>query len=131
MCEVYEIVNSEDADASKVKKLKRINEVSLYKEEGKYYSGSKDTKERGGHLARGSMACNGQILLWRSACNIHVYDFSNGLRLEKNHETSTAWITYYDVKDKYFFALDCCSYSWLKQYTVEFFEPKNLNKPDS
>ena len=59
VCEVYEIVNKDDADASKVKKLKRINEVFLYKEEGKYYSGSSSKIERGGHLARGSMACNG------------------------------------------------------------------------
>lgn len=92
MCEVYEV--SED------NKMKRIQEVKLYKNENQdYYKGSKKQKDDGGHMARGSMACNGEILLWYSSHNLHVYDMNTGMRVKKEHTNSTSLITCYDAKE--------------------------------
>ena len=51
VCEVYSV--SDD------RKMTRIKEVALYKSSGEYYRGSKKLHEHGGHLSRGSIACNG------------------------------------------------------------------------
>ena len=52
VCEIYEV--SEDH------KLKRTREVILLKnDQGDRYIGSKKVIEKGGHLARGTIACNG------------------------------------------------------------------------
>ena len=91
--EVYEI-EVED------RTMKRINEQTLYKnDQGALYSGSKKNIDKGGHLARGTIACNQEVLLWWTAHNFHVYEYATGIRKIKEHVNSTSYITVYDDKE--------------------------------
>lgn len=122
VCEVYETV----AD----RKLKRINEVVLKKNaEGDLYRGCKaKQKDKGGHLTRGSMACNGEVLLWWSAHYFHVYEMSTGIRKKKEHCNSTAFVTTYDAKENWYYYMDAACYSWLKRCKIAGFKPRVLTK---
>ncbi len=75
VCEVYEIDDE--------RKMKRIREVPLYKDSEctNYYKGSRKTKDHGGHMARGSMACNGEVLMWFSSHALHIYNLDSGARV--------------------------------------------------
>ena len=110
-------------------KMKRIQEQPLYKDsEQNYYKGSKKQKDLGGHLARGSIACNNDVLLWWSAHYFHVYDCSNGQRKKKEHCNSTSYITVYDPKENWYYYMDAACYSWLKRCKVNGFKPRVLKK---
>ena len=114
VCEVYEV--SED------RTMKRIEEVSLFKAEGEYYSGSKKTKDHGGHLARGSLAYDGHNLLWWSNNNFHVYNFATGMRIEKR--LNNCYISVYDPIENWYYVTDVSSYGWLKRVKVSGFQVK-------
>ena len=116
VCEVYEV--SDD------RKLSLQREVNLYKSEGEYYKGSKKNIEKGGHLARGSIACNGELLIFWTAHYFHVYEMSTGMRKKKDHVNSTSFITVYDAKENWYYYMDAACYSWLKRCRINGFKPR-------
>ena len=122
--EVYEV--SED------RQMKRINEVVLYKNaQMEPYRGCKGKqKEKGGHLARGSMACNQEVLIWWSAHYFHVYEYATGIRKRKEHVNSTSYITFYDAKENWYYFMDAACYSWLKRCKIAGFKPRVLTKQE-
>ena len=61
--------------------MTRINEQPLYRSEGNYYIGSKSDLDQGGFLARGSIACNQEVLLFWARSRFHVYQYSDGKRV--------------------------------------------------
>ena len=101
----------------------------LYKNDnGDYYKGSKKNIEKGGHLARGSIACNGDLLIFWTAHNFHVYDMATGVRKKKEHVNSTSFITVYDAKENWYYYMDAACYSWLKRCHIVGFKPRQLTK---
>ena len=117
--EVYEV---EEED----KRMKRINEVILYKnDQMEYYRGCKaKKKEKGGHLARGSIACNQETLLWWTAHNFHVYEYTTGIRKQKENVNSTSYISFYDARENWYYYMDAACYSWLKRCRIPGFKPR-------
>lgn len=122
--EVYEM--------SEEREIKRVNEVVLYKnDQMDYYKGcGSKQKEKGGHMARGSIACNQETLIWWSAHNKHVYEYSSGIRKEKEYCNSTSWITFYDAKENWFYNMDAACYSWLKRCRLPGFKPRVICKKE-
>jgi len=111
------------------RKLKRINEVTLFKNNNfECYKGSKKAKDKGGHLARGSIACNNEVLIFWTAHNFHVYSVSTGVRLKKEYVNSTSYITTYDAKENWYYFMDAACYSWLKRTKVSGFKPRVITK---
>ena len=120
--EVYEISVEE-------RTMKRINEQPLYRnDQGAYYKGSKKNIDKGGHLARGSMACNQEVLLWWTAHNFHVYEYATGIRKKKEHVNSTSYITCWDSKEEWYYYMDAACYSWLKRCKVAGYKNRVLEK---
>ena len=88
------------------RKMKRIQELPLYKDDSNnYFKGSRKTHD-GGYLSRGSIACNGSVLLWHSSHYMHVFDCATGIRKKKEHYNSTALISTYCTKTNYYFHMD-------------------------
>ena len=120
--EVYDIDSEE-------RTLKRTLEQPLYKDDqGTYYKGSKKQKDKGGHLARGSIACNQEVLLWWTAHNFHVYEYATGIRKNKQYCDSTSWISTWDSKEEWYYYQDCCSYAWLKRCKIRGYKNRVLSK---
>ena len=110
------------------RKMKRINELTLLKNsEGARFVGSRKVTGGGGYLARCSIACNGRVLLFHSAHNMHVFDMGTGVRTLKEHYNSTALISCYDTKLNSYFHMDAACYSWLKRFELAGFKPRDLS----
>jgi hypothetical protein len=77
---------------------------------------------------RGSIACNGQTLIWHSNNRYHIFELAKGVRLEKKHMNSTDLISCYDNFENYYYHMDACCYSWLKRWQTENFKPRTLAK---
>ena len=106
--------------------LKRREEIILYKNEAKdNFVGS---KKKADYMKKGSIACNGQTLLWHSNHNWHAFDLSTGVRVLKEHMNSTALISTYDAKENTYYHMDAACYSWLKKWKVSGFKPRVLTK---
>jgi len=85
MLEIYECEN---------KVLTFREEIALYKNEAKEaFHGS---RSKNNYLKRGSIACNGQTLVWFSNHRLHIFNLSTGIRAKKEHLNSTALISTYD-----------------------------------
>ena len=109
------------------RKLKRIAELPLFKNDNRdYFKGSRRSIDKGGYLARGSIACNGEILIFHSNKHMHFFDMSSGIRMKKEHINSTALITTYDAKTNFYFQMDAACYSWLKKCKIRGFKPRVL-----
>ena len=110
------------------KKMKRIEETVLLKNNnGQRFTGSRKQYERG-YLSRGSIACNGSILLWHSANYMHVFDTVTGIRRKKEHYNSTNLISCYDPRSNYYFQMDSACYSWLKRFQLSGYKPLQPSK---
>lgn len=118
----------ETYEVSEERKMRRINELPLYKNEDTYYSGSSKNIENGGQLARGSFICNESVLLWWSAHNFHCYDMNTGVRKFKQHVNSTAFITCWDHKEEWYYNMDAACYSWLKRVKIAGFKNRDTKK---
>ena len=114
VCEVYEVSDN--------RKMTRVKEVTLYKSSSEYYRGSKKEYDNGGHLSRGSIACNDSLLIWWTPRNFHVFNFQNGIRIKKEDLAGSNYITFYDPKDKYYYAMDAACYSWLQRAKAPWFK---------
>ena len=108
MLEIYEV---ED------RVLRFRQELPLYKDEQltKPFTGSKK-KQHDKYMRNGSIACNGQTLVWHSNHSLHVFDLSTGQRIKKDRLNSTALISTYDAKENYYYHMDAACYSWLKRW---------------
>lgn len=121
MClEIYEV------DEAK-KTLKLREELQLYKDEQRQnpFTGS---RRKEGYMKKGSIVCNGQVLIWHSNHNWHVFDCSTGVRIRKDHMNSTALVSAYDAKENWYYHMDAACYSWLKKWRVSGFKPRVLTK---
>ena len=79
-------------------------------------------------MKKGSIACNGQVLIWHSNHNWHVFDMSTGVRVYKEHMNSTALISTYDPKENKYYHMDAACYSWLKRWCINGFKPRVIKK---
>ena len=111
------------------KTMTRIHEQKLYKnDQGDYYKGSGKNKDKGGHMARGSIACNQEVLLWWSAHNFHVYEYATGKRKRKEYVNSTSYVTCWDPVEQWYYYQDCCSYAWLKRCKITNYKNRVISK---
>lgn len=100
----------------------------LYKnDQGSHFTGNKGRNDSQ-YLLKGSLACNGAVLIWHSSHRFHIFDMATGIRFKKDHLNSTALISTYDAKENYYFHMDAACYSWLKRWRVEGFKPRVLTK---
>ena len=123
MLETYEVDDT-------TRKMKRVNELTLYKDEqNNRFKGSRKSYDNG-YLAHGSIACNGNVLLFHSNHYMHVFDCGTGVRRKKEHYNSTSLISTYCTRSNYYFHMDAACYSWLKKFKLSGFKPRDLTKKD-
>ena len=84
--------------------------------------------DNGGHLCRGSLACNGETLIWFARHWFHVFDVETGVRRRKDNVSSTGMISCYDAKENWYYYMDAACYSWLKKFHVSGFTPRVIKK---
>ena len=115
--EIYEIEG---------KGLNRAQEVVLFKNDGETPFIGKASRTDEHYLMKGSIACNGAVLIWHSMHRWHMFDVVTGTRFKKEHMNSTSLISTYDAKDNYYFHMDAACYSWLKRWKISGFKPRVL-----
>ena len=96
--------------------------------DGTTFKGSKKNYDYGYLGQGGSIACNGQTLLFHSNHYIHCFDLSTGIRRRKEHINSTALISTYDPSDNYYYHMDAACYSWLKRFNLSGYKPRVIKK---
>lgn len=94
-------------------------------EAGNKFKGSRKSFE-GGYLSRGSIACNGSVLLFHSSHYMHVFDCATGVRKKKEHYNSTSLISTYCNRANLYFHMDAACYSWLKKFKISGFKPRDI-----
>lgn len=106
------------------KELRRVQELTLLKNEDGDNFVTKRGHNDSRYLLKGSMACNGAVLIWHSSHRWHMFDVVTGIRFKKEHLNSTGLISTYCAKDNAYFHMDAACYSWLKKWKVTGFEPR-------
>ena len=76
---------------------------------------------------RGSLACNGDILIWHGSTTMYIFDLNTGIRIKKER-LGSEYISCYDAKENWYYYMDVACYSWLKRIKVRGFEPKDPSK---
>ena len=100
VCEVYELNFRHNLNEYR---LSREKSIILYSNSSydKFIGRRKSIDTS--YLINGSIACNGELLVWRSRCKIHVFSLSSGIRLHKELIPNNPWISTYDLTDNYFY----------------------------
>ena len=79
--------------------LKLKKQVSLNRYEGATFRGSRYRNE---YIRRGSLACNGHILIWHSACRVFTFNVETGMRLNSEYIDDESTSTYDSKENKFY-----------------------------
>ena len=100
VCEIYELDHQKHRE---ICRLSRVGEVTLYRNDSyEPFIGRRKILDVN-YLTNGSLACNGELLVWRSRCKIHIFSLETGVRLHKEEVKGNVWISTHDNLDNYFY----------------------------
>ena len=95
VCEVYHLDEDDE--------LHRTKEIVLYKDARmQCFKGRHKVVDRE-YLMRGSLACNGKVLVWHSRSKVHVFSLETGIRIKKMKVSESELLSSYDPADNYFY----------------------------
>ena len=120
VCEIYEL---DHQNYNEICHLSRVGEVTLYKNDSyEPFIGRRKVIDSN-YLTNGSIACNGELLVWRSRRKIHIFSLETGVRLHKELVPPNIWISTHDNLDNYFYHTShMCSPFGLERFRIEGFK---------
>ena len=106
-------------------KLKYIKDIKLMddQENEKNWIGKESNNlDKGGYFDHGSMACNGDFLVWHSRKNVHVFDLKSGKRVFKENRHSGIHLSCFEAMSSQWYSCDADCYSWLDEWQIKGFK---------